>query len=151
MTSAGLGAGVRAAQRLGLFGLRFAGFMDHLKPPKRVRLKLARKIDAILKRSVVASVLGASSPVGYYYLVHLPRQDAQLEAERVLERLRTAAQKRAEQELSIFEQKVLEQRETEQKAAEERQALEKANRYEACLSRTTDRYNAPNCDVVRIE
>jgi cell division septation protein DedD len=103
---------------------------------------LARKIDAILKRSVVASVLGASSPVGYYYLVHLPRQDAQLESEQVLERLRTAAQKRAEQELSLFEQKVSEQRAAEQKAAEERQALEKANRYQACLSRATDSYNA---------
>jgi hypothetical protein len=105
-------------------------------------LTLAGKIDAILKRSVVASVLLASSPVGYYYLVHLPRQDAQFESERVLERLRTAAQKRAEQELSLFEQKVTEQRAAEQKAAEERQAWEKANRYQACLSRATDSYNA---------
>jgi cell division septation protein DedD len=105
-------------------------------------LTLAGKIDAILKRSVVASVLLASSPVGYYYLVHLPRQDAQFESERVLERLRTAAQKRAEQELSLFEQKASEQRAAEQKAAEERQALEKANRYQACLSRATDSYNA---------
>jgi hypothetical protein len=105
-------------------------------------LTLARKIDALLKRSVVASVFLASFPAGYYYLVHLPRQDAQLESERVLERLRTAAQKRAEQELFLFEQQVSEQRAAEQKAAEEQQVLEKASRYQACLSRTTDSYNA---------
>ena len=57
------------------------------------RLTLAGKIDAILKLSVVASVLLASSSVGYYYLVHLPHQDAQFEPERVLERLRAAAKK----------------------------------------------------------
>jgi hypothetical protein len=101
-----------------------------------------RKSDAILKRSVVASVMLASFPVGYYYLVHLPRQDAQLEPERVLERLRTAAQKRAEQELPLFEQKISERRAAEQKAAEERQALEKADRYQACLRSATDSYNA---------
>jgi cell division septation protein DedD len=103
---------------------------------------VAGKIDAILKLSVVASVLLASSSVGYYYLVHLPHRDVQFEPERVLERLRTAAQKRAEQELSLFEQKASEQRAAEQKAAEERQALEKANRYQACLSRAADNYNA---------
>ena len=106
------------------------------------RLTLAGKIDAILKLSVVMSVLLASSSIGYYYLAHLSRQDAQLESERVLERLRTAAQKRAEQELSLFEQKVSEQRAAEQKAAEERQTLENTNRYQACLSRATDSYNA---------
>jgi hypothetical protein len=50
--------------------------------------------------------------------------------------------KRAEQEQLLFEQKVSEQRAAEQKVVEERQALEKANRYEACLSRATDNYNA---------
>jgi hypothetical protein len=110
-------------------------------------LTLAGKIDAILKRSVVASVLLASSPVGYYYLVHLPRRDAQFESERVLERLRAAAKKRAEQEQSFFERQASEQRAAEQKAAEERQALEKANRYQACLSRATDTYNASRMAV----
>jgi hypothetical protein len=105
-------------------------------------LTLAGKIDAILKRSVLASVLLASSPVGYYYLVHLPRRDAQFESERVLERSRAAARKRAEQELLLFEQRASEQRAAEQQALEERQALEKANRYQACLSRATANHNA---------
>jgi len=107
-----------------------------------MRLTLAGKIDAILKFSVVASVLLASSSVGYYYLVDLPHRDAQFEPERVLERLRAAVKKRAEQEQLLFEQKVSEQRAADQKVVEERQALEKANRYEACLSRATDNYNA---------
>jgi hypothetical protein len=105
-------------------------------------LTLAGKIDAILKLTVVASVLLASSSVGYYYLVHLPHREAQFEPERVLERLRAAAQKRAEQEQLLFEQQASERRAAEQQAVEERQALEKANRYQACLSRATDDYNA---------
>jgi hypothetical protein len=106
------------------------------------RLTLAGKIDAILKLCVVASVLLASSGVGYYYLVHLPHQEAQFEPERVLERLRAAAKKRAEQEQLLFEQQASEQRAAEQQRVEERQTLEKANRYQACLSRATDNYNA---------
>ena len=103
---------------------------------------LASKIDAILKFSIVVSVVFASCSIGYYYLVHLPQRDVQFQPERVLERFRAAAEKHAEQELSLFEQKVSERRAAEQKAAEERQALEKANRYQACLSRATDSYNA---------
>jgi hypothetical protein len=105
-------------------------------------LTLAGKIDAILKLTVVASVLFASSSAGYYYLVYLPHRDAQFEPERVLERLRAAAQKRAEQEQLLFEQQASEQRAAEQQALEERQALEKADRYQACLSRATENYNA---------
>jgi hypothetical protein len=41
-----------------------------------------------------------------------------------------------------FERQALEQRAEEQKATEKRQALERANRYQACLSRATDKYNA---------
>jgi hypothetical protein len=107
-----------------------------------MRLTLAGKIDAILKLSVVASVLLASSSVGYYYLVDLPHRDAQFEPERVLEKLRAAAKKRAEQEQLFFEQQASEQRAAEQQAVEERQALEKGNRYQVCLSRATDNYNA---------
>jgi len=107
-----------------------------------MRLTLAAKIDAILKLSIVASVLLASSSVGYHYLVYVPQRDAQFEPQRVLERFRAATEKRAEQELLLFEQKVSEQRAAEQKAVKKRQALEKANRYEACLSRATDSYNA---------
>ena len=100
---------------------------------------LARKIDAILKLTVVASVLFASSSVGYYYLVYLPQRD---EPQRVLERFRAYAEKRAEQEQLLFEQRASEQRSVEQRAAEDRRALEKANRHQACLSRATDNYNA---------
>jgi hypothetical protein len=118
---------------------------DHSGSPSvataAMSLTLAGKIDAILKLSVVASVLLASSSVGYYYLVDLPHRDAQFEPERVLQS-RAAVKKRAEQEQLLFEQKVSEQRAAEQKVVEERQALEKANRYEACLSRATDNYNA---------
>jgi hypothetical protein len=101
---------------------------------------LAIKIDAILKVSVVASVLLASSSVGYHYLAYLPHRDS--EAERVLERLLAAEKKHVEQGQSLFRRQASEQRAAEQKTTEERQALEKANRYEACLSRATDRYNA---------
>jgi hypothetical protein len=103
---------------------------------------LAGKIDAFLKLTVVASALFVSSSVGYYYLVYLPHRDAQFEPERVLERLRAAAQKRAQREQLLLEQQASEQRAAEQQALEERQALEKANRYQACLGRATDNYNA---------
>jgi cell division septation protein DedD len=106
-----------------------------------MKMTMAAKIDAILKFSIVVSVVLASCSVGYYYLVHLPQRDVQFEPQRVLERFRAAAEKRAEQELSLFERKVSEKRAAEQKAVEEQQALEKANRYEACLSRATDTYN----------
>jgi hypothetical protein len=101
---------------------------------------LAIKIDAILKVSVVASVLLASSSVGYHYLVYLPHRDA--EAERALERSLAAEKKHVEQGQSLFRRQASEQRAAEQKTTEERQALEKANRYQACLSRATDKYNA---------
>jgi hypothetical protein len=106
---------------------------------------LGAKNNAILKVSLVASLLLASSGAGYYYLVYLAQREVQLEPQRVLERFRAAAEKRAEraeQELSLFEQNVWEHRAAEQKVAEERQALEKANRYKACLSRATDSHNS---------
>ncbi len=101
---------------------------------------MAGKIDAILKLSVVASVLFASSSVGYYYLSYLPRRDARFEPERALEQLRTAAQRRAEQEQLLLQQQVSEQRALEQQAAEQRQLREKADRYQACLKNVTDSY-----------
>jgi hypothetical protein len=102
---------------------------------------LAGKIDAILKLSVVTSVLFASSSVGYYYLSYLPRRDAQFEPQRALEQLRAAAQKRAEQEQLLLQQQVWEQRALEQQATEQRQLQEKADRYQACLSHVADSYN----------
>src|SRR5258706_13649455 len=107
----------------------------------RRRLTLTGKIDAILKLSIVASVLFASSSVGYYYLSYLPHRDARFEPDRALEGLRAAAQKRAEREKLLLEQQVSEQRALEQQAAEQRQLLEKADRYQACLSHATDGYN----------
>ena len=95
---------------------------------------MAIKIDAVLKVSIAASILLASSSVGFYYLAYLPHRDA--EPERVWEGLRAAGSQ------SLFERQALEQRAEEQKATEKRQALEKANRYQACLSRATDKYNA---------
>jgi hypothetical protein len=102
---------------------------------------LAGKIDALLKLSIVASVLVASSSVGYYYLSYLPRRDARFEPVRALEQLRVAAQKRAEQEQLLLQQQVSEQRALEQHAAERRQLQEKADRYQACLGHVTDDYN----------
>jgi len=121
---------------------------DHRRSPfvttAAKRLTFAAKNNAILKLSIVGSVLLASFGIGYYYGVYLPQREVQFEPQRVLERFRAAAEKRAEraeQELSLFEQNVSEQRAAEQKVAEERQTLEKANRYQACLSRATDNYN----------
>jgi hypothetical protein len=102
---------------------------------------LAGKLDAILKLSVIASVLFASSSVGYYYLSYLPRRDAQFEPQRALEQLRATAQKRAEQEQLLLQQQVAEQRALEQQAEEQRQLREKAERYQVCLRQVTDSYN----------
>jgi hypothetical protein len=99
---------------------------------------LTIKIDAILKVSLAAFVLLVSTSVGYYYVAYLPYRDA--EPELVLEQLRAAGS--VEQGESLFERQASEQRAAEQKATEERQALEKANRYQACLSRAADKYNA---------
>ena len=102
---------------------------------------MAGKLDAILKLSVIAAVLFASSSAGYYYLSYLPRRDAQFEPQRALEQLRATAQKRAEQEQLLLQQQVAEQRALEQQAAEQRQLREKADRYQACLSHVADSYN----------
>jgi len=102
---------------------------------------LAVKIDAVLKLSFVASVLFASSSVGYYYLRYLLQRDARFEPERALEGLRAAAQKRAEREQLASEQQASEQRALEQQAAEQQQLRERADRYQACLTHVTDGYN----------
>jgi hypothetical protein len=122
-------------------GLEFAGFSDH-RSRHCEEVDVAGKIGAILKLSVVACVMLASSSVGYYYLMYLPHRDAQLEPERVLERLRAAAQEHAKRDQLLFEQQESERRAAEQRAAEERLTLERAERYQACLSRATDDYNA---------
>jgi hypothetical protein len=102
---------------------------------------LARRIDAILKLSIVMSLLFASSSVGYYYLSYLPHRDARFEPEQALQQLRAVAQRRAEREQLLLEQRVSEQRALEQQAAEQRQSQEKADCCQACLTHVTDSYN----------
>jgi len=94
------------------------------------RPALAGKIDILLKLSIAVSALLASSSVGYYYLVYLPRRDAQLDVERSFERARADALQR------MF---------SEQRAMEERQSAEKAAiqlRYQTCLSRADTDHQA---------
>jgi hypothetical protein len=133
-----------------------------------MKLAFAAKIDAILKFSILASVLLTSCSVGYHYLVYLPRRNVQIEPYGTLEDFRFAgasaqtttrvnseqaskktkrkparrSEQHADREPPLFEQKVSEQPSSEQKAIEQRQALEKADRYQACLSRATGSYNA---------
>jgi hypothetical protein len=93
-------------------------------------LALAGKIDILLKLCIAASVLLASSSVGYYYLLYLPRRDAQLDVERAFERARADALQR------MF---------SEQRALEERQSAEKAAaqmRYQTCLNGANTNYQA---------
>lgn len=88
---------------------------------------MAVRIDALLKFSVAASVLLAASGVGYYYGVYLPNRDAELDQERMLEKTRAYAQKRAEQVRLGTEQRELAQRQVADKAAAE-------IRYQTCLN-----------------
>jgi hypothetical protein len=81
------------------------------------RFALAAKIDGVLKLSIIASLLLASSGVGYYYAVYLPGRDAQLDNEIILEKTQAFAHKRAEQARSLAEQQVLEKRLSAEKAA----------------------------------
>jgi len=96
---------------------------------------LAAKIDALLKLSIIAAVLLASSGVGYYYAVYLPRRDAELANERALEKTRTYAQKRAEQV------KVA----ADQRGPAQRQAMETAVaelRYQTCVNNAAATHDA---------
>jgi hypothetical protein len=96
---------------------------------------LAAKIDAILKLSVVASLLIASSGVTYYYAVYLPGRDARVEDEHATEELLAYGQKRAEQVRSGVERQQL----------RHRQAVEKARagvRYQSCLDGALARRDA---------
>jgi len=94
---------------------------------------LAAKINALLKLSVIASLLLASSGVGYYYGVYLPGRDAQLDEERTLEKVRAYADKRAEQERLASEQRELEQRQAAAKIASEKEKAAAEARYQTCL------------------
>ena len=83
-------------------------------------------INALLKLSVIAALLVASSGVAYYYAVYLPRRDAQLEQERAFAQARAVDEKRARLQQLAFEQKQSEQHQAEMKAGAE-------TRYQTCV------------------
>jgi hypothetical protein len=91
---------------------------------------LAASVNLVLKLSVIVSLLLASSGVGYYYAVYLPRRDAQLDSERAQDKARADAErKRADRERQVAEQKKSEQRQADTKAAEAR--------YQSCVNSAT--------------
>jgi hypothetical protein len=96
---------------------------------------LAAKIDAIVKLGVVASLLIASSGVGYYYAVYLPGRDARLQDEQATVELLAYGQKRAKQVRSAVEQQQIEQRQAAQKARA-------GVRYQSCLDGALARHDA---------
>jgi len=87
---------------------------------------LAARIDALLKLSVITSLLLASSGVAYYYAVYLPQRDAEQDHENSLQKLNAYGQKRAGQEQSAAQQRESEQRQAEAKAGA-------GIRYQNCL------------------
>jgi len=99
------------------------------------RFALAAKIDALLKLGVIASLLIASSGVGYYYAVYLPARDALRETERQLEKFRAYGQMRAEQQrLDLQQRQLLEQKAAAKAAAD--------GRYQTCLSSASADHDA---------
>ncbi len=85
-------------------------------------------MNTLLKLSVIVSLLLASSGVGFYYGVYLPRRDTQLESEHKQEKVQAEAQKHAAQERSVAEHKKVEQRQAEMKASAEAH-------YQTCLNK----------------
>jgi len=108
--------------------------------------KLAPKIDIVLKLTIILCACAASASAGYYYLVLLPRRDAQLVLERRLERagmeaLRREEGARAEAARSAERERIL----SERRALEERAAVRKAaaqKQYESCLEHVQESYAA---------
>jgi hypothetical protein len=78
---------------------------------------LAAKIDALLKLSVIASLLLASSGIAYYYAVYLPQRDSEQDRENSLQKLHAYGQRRADQERSVAQRRDTEQRQAEAKAS----------------------------------
>lgn len=87
---------------------------------------MSGKIDAFLKISIAASVILAASSVGYYYVVYLPKRDAQLDADKNLDRARAEYARLAEQARVAAEKQS-----AEQKQAADRVAVQ--NRYQICV------------------
>jgi hypothetical protein len=99
---------------------------------------VAGRIDAFLKLSVIAGVLVASSSVAYYYVVYLPRRDAQLDVEQAWERARADAERRAEWERALSEQRASEQRASERRASEQRASEQRASEQRASEQRASE-------------
>jgi hypothetical protein len=56
---------------------------------------MAGTVDAFLKVSIAASLLLAAGSVGYYYSIYLPKRDAQIDRERLIERSRVEITEKA--------------------------------------------------------
>jgi len=119
---------------------------------------LAGKLDTFLKLSIIASVFMASASVGYYYLVYLPRRDAQLDFQYQMERKAVEVEKRQERARAEAEKEAEQQRlRLEEQAREERQAAEKAGaqqRYQQCIKIARSDYEtswAAECKRIAIE
>lgn len=102
---------------------------------------MAAKIDAVLKLSIIASLLLASSGIGYYYAVYLPRRDAQLDNE-LLEKIRAYADQRAEQAQLASEQPEMEQRQSAEKVATEMEKAAAETGYQTCLNSASVTHDA---------
>ena len=87
---------------------------------------MAAKINALLKLSIIAALLVASSGVAYYYAVYLPRRDVRLEQERAFAQARAVEEKHAKQQQLAFEQKQAQQHQAEVKAGAD-------TRYQTCV------------------
>jgi hypothetical protein len=88
---------------------------------------LATKLNTLLKLSLIAALLLASSGVGYYYAVYLPARDTQKNEQRLAEALHAYGRQRAEAARAVAAQQQKEQRRAADKEAAE-------SRYETCLS-----------------
>ena len=96
---------------------------------------MAARIDALLKLSVIVSLLLASSGVAYYYAVYLPQRDAERDRNSSLQKLSAYGQERADQERSATQQRATEQRHAEAEASA-------GIRYQNCLDGARTKHDA---------
>ena len=93
------------------------------------------RLDTVLKLSVIAALLLASSAVGYYYAVYLPQRDAERAQQRLADELAAYARQRAAAERERAEQQQREQRQAADRAAAE-------GRYATCLTGASATHDA---------
>jgi hypothetical protein len=89
-------------------------------------LAVAGRFGAVLKFGILVAVL-ASSGIGFYYAVYVPRRDAALESERIAEEVRAEAERRTAQQRLLARQAAAAQRLADAEAAAQ-------TRYQACLA-----------------